>query len=110
MPAGMRRAWMVALLIALGSCTGPDENLRWFYTCGDPVCRGVQPHPELAACTTQRADDPCSPEGQQCDPRDVCNRLLVCAAKDPRSNPGGCPLSSTSASGTAPLALACLSR
>jgi hypothetical protein len=35
----------------------------------------------------------CPSEGVRCDPKSECNSLLVCATKDPRVQPGGCPVS-----------------
>jgi len=42
--------------------------------------------------------DPCSTDATRCDPKDDCNRFLVCAAQDPRPAPerGGCPISRAS--------------
>jgi hypothetical protein len=67
--------------------------LRWYFTCGDPVCRGWTPKAGVARCTTQKAGDPCRTADETCDPGDGCNRLLVCASSDPTMRAGGCPIS-----------------
>jgi hypothetical protein len=43
-------------------------------------------------CTTEHAGEPCSCLGQECDPADACDRLLVCATSDP-THGGICPIS-----------------
>jgi hypothetical protein len=73
-----------------GMCVAID---RWFFTCGDPVCRGHSAHPGVAPCTTQMAGQPCTMSGQECDPGDSCNRLLECTNSDPTKQVGGCPIS-----------------
>jgi hypothetical protein len=65
----------------------------WWYTCGDPVCRGHTGTTGVLACTTEKPGDACKIDGARCDPGDACNRLLVCAANDPRLRAGGCPIS-----------------
>jgi hypothetical protein len=72
---------------------GGGGTLQWYYTCGDPVCRMHHDHAGAPPCTTEKAGDPCTTEGQQCDPIDPCNKLLVCATSDPTKQPGGCPIS-----------------
>lgn len=64
---------------------------QFFFTCGDPVCRGHTAQPGVPACTTQRPGDTCSCIGERCDPGDPCNRLLECAPSDP-THGGVCPL------------------
>src|SRR5690348_3647410 len=85
---------------ALGSCSSTSEptvdasaHLRRYLTCGDPVCRGYTAGSGAPLCTTEKADDPCSIDGQQCDPKSDCNALLVCASSDPKTRTGGCPIS-----------------
>ena len=74
---------------------GPDAAgpLLWYPTCGDPVCDGHRPHPGVPACTTQVQGQACDTAGLECDPGNDCNSLLLCADKDPRTGPGGCPIS-----------------
>ncbi len=71
----------------------PGEKTSWFSTCGDPVCSGWKSKPKVPLCTTQTQGDPCGSQGAQCDPKDGCNAILVCAEKDPKQGPGGCPIS-----------------
>jgi len=79
-----------------GTTTDTTEGtgiLKWYYTCGDPVCSG---HSDLGggnACTTEAAGDSCSSSGNTCDPVDDCNRQLLCTDSDPSNGPGGCPVS-----------------
>jgi hypothetical protein len=68
-------------------------SLQWFYTCGDPVCHGHTSHPGVASCTTEMPGQTCTTSGQECDPGDSCDRLLLCTTTDPTKNPGGCPIS-----------------
>ena len=80
--------------------SGSDAGaLRWFTTCGDPVCRspsdaGATPRPGMVACTTEREGDACTAAGSQCDPGGDCGALLRCATADPKLGLGGCPISS----------------
>jgi hypothetical protein len=78
--------------------TTPDAGapqLTWWYTCGDPLCRGYAGPSSTPLCTTEKAGDPCRGDVARCDPKDDCNRVLVCGSKDPRPAPGqgGCPIS-----------------
>ena len=60
-----------------------DEPARWHYTCGDPVCMGYTVKPGIALCPDQGAGGQCSTPDALCDPRDECNRLLVCSVEPP---------------------------
>jgi hypothetical protein len=71
----------------------PAGTASLFFTCGDPVCQGYTPNGSTPLCSTERAGDACQVEGTRCDPRDECNRLLICASTDPQLAPGGCPIS-----------------
>jgi hypothetical protein len=77
------------------SGSGGGAALRWFRTCGDPVCRvapdGGAPDSGVAACGAHEGDA-CSSEGELCDPGIGCNVKLVCASKSP-IGAGGCPIS-----------------
>ena len=72
----------------------PTDELKWYMTCGDPVC-GPQGHRDssLPTCTTETVGDFCTPEGASCDPINECNSHLICADSDPRLAEGGCPIS-----------------
>jgi hypothetical protein len=72
------------------SSSSGTAGLEWYYTCGDIVCHGHTTQP-VPACSTQTAGTPCTNAGVECDPGDNCNRLLKCAATDPRS--AGCAIS-----------------
>jgi hypothetical protein len=72
---------------------GTTSELKLYYSCGDPVCRGHTPASELPPCTTEASGDDCTEEGPVCDPGDECNRVLVCTNSDPTAQPGGCPIS-----------------
>jgi hypothetical protein len=74
--------------------TGKTGDLRWFTTCGDPVCQGYTgPFDGVPLCTTEAEGDACDADGAQCDPQDDCNALLICATDDPKDQTGGCPIS-----------------
>jgi hypothetical protein len=80
-----------------GSADPPIDvaiDLRWFQTCGDPVCREDGHRPSgLPQCTTEILGDPCSEIDASCDPVDPCNAHYVCATEDPRLGEVGCPIS-----------------
>jgi hypothetical protein len=93
----VRPIGVLPLLILLPSCSSaPTPLALWYYTCGDPVCRGYQKPPDVPLCTTEKPGDPCSAVGTKCDPVDSCNRRLICSATDPRTQPGACPISRAS--------------
>src|SRR5262245_30862005 len=76
-----------------GDLSSSGGGLKWFTTCGDPLCRGHQDQPGVAACTAaMTAGAACSTMGAQCDPQNACNSLLLCSATDPKLHPGGCPI------------------
>jgi hypothetical protein len=62
----------------------------WYLTCGDPVCSGWTDS-GYPLCSDQILGDPCSPEGDICDPQNGCNALYLCTTEDPTA--GGCPIS-----------------
>ena len=71
--------------------------LRWFTTCGDPVCRtpgDAGSTSGASACTSEREGDACTSLDAQCDPGGSCGKLLRCTASDPKLGVGGCPISS----------------
>ena len=76
-----------------GKDAGTPPALTWYTTCGDPVCRGYTAPAGVSRCTTEMAGASCTTEGQRCDPMDSCNVLLICAKSDPKTGPGGCPIS-----------------
>lgn len=86
-----RAAFFACLAMGTG-CNGPDAIPRWFSTCGDAICTGYRPPPGVPPCQNEAPGRACSVKGAQCDPGDACNRLLVCATRDPRL--AGCPISS----------------
>lgn len=103
-----RHAPTPVLLIVLASCSGsssPADSgsdasagaLHWYETCGAPICftgdAGVAQDGGTAACSVEKAGDPCTAAAAECDPGLGCGILLVCADKDPRVQPGGCPIS-----------------
>jgi hypothetical protein len=109
---GMRvtRALVMVAVVANGCGSDKDGNdggggggggtggtaTKWYETCGDPVCRpgdaGTAPA-GVAKCTTEKAGQPCAQKDVRCDPGQGCGVLLVCADRDPRMQPGGCPIS-----------------
>jgi hypothetical protein len=96
---------LVALAV-LASCGGgggsnssaasqtQTAGLKWYGTCGDPVCSGYGgPFPGVPLCTTERQGDACTMANAQCDPKSMCNARLLCSDRDPRQQAGGCPVS-----------------
>lgn len=68
-------------------------TLKWYLTCGDPVCRGDTPSAGVPLCTSdQKVGESCTIKDQTCDPQSGCNARLVCTDHDPRAV--GCPISS----------------
>ena len=91
-----------ACALVLSSCSSNQapvttdagmDALKIFSTCGDPVCRGYTGGSGAPLCTTEKAGDACSVDGQKCDPMSDCNALLECASSDPKMRTGGCPIS-----------------
>jgi hypothetical protein len=78
---------------------GTAAATKWYFTCGDPVCRGYTGGSGLPKCTTEKAGNACPTADAKCDPQDSCNRLLVCSVQDPTQQPGGCPISRRDAKG-----------
>lgn len=77
-----------------GTDLGGGGPLKWYNTCGDPVCQGYKPPAGVPLCTAaMTAGASCATTGERCDPMNSCNQLLVCATSDPRMAPGGCPIS-----------------
>ena len=70
--------------------TDAGTGLQWYATCGDPVCSGWSDH-GLRLCDTETLGEVCSPEGDQCDPKNGCNANYLCTDSDPTL--GGCPIS-----------------
>lgn len=85
----------LALVPMMSSCGGdqPSAPLQWYATCGDPVCRGYTAPAGVSRCTTETPGAACVTAGTRCDPMDSCNALYVCATSDPKTAPGGCPIS-----------------
>jgi hypothetical protein len=81
-----------------GECPcSSDAGLRWYTSCGAPVCNGSQDpfdSPNIPNCTsTQKEGSACDTEGKTCDGVASCGATYVCSASDPKLRPGGCPIS-----------------
>ncbi|WP_437853311.1 hypothetical protein [Sorangium sp. So ce363] len=72
---------------------GGTEELRWYLTCGDPVCSGHRPRDGVKPCTDEKEGEPCAAPDATCDPANDCNAQLLCTSDDPRQRPEGCPRS-----------------
>lgn len=99
----------LAFIAACGAVTSPSDSptgkqktalangpaLRWFYTCGNPVCEVQEGTSNtsggLPACDTERAGDTCDSAGAMCDPGVGCGVRLLCTDHDPTAH--GCPIS-----------------
>jgi hypothetical protein len=80
-------ASMLLVLLAANACE--EDGPRWHYTCGDPVCSGYTVKPGVPLCPGQDVESRCEHEDLTCDPRDGCNRLLVCSVEAPSA--AACP-------------------
>jgi hypothetical protein len=90
-----------------GSSSG-GAALKWYLTCGDPVCQvgslGEGGSPGDAGGPTDDAGNPCPAVGSSCsmpgqscgtsNPAVNCGATEQCASTDPTRRPGGCPISS----------------
>ena len=77
-----------------GAGGGGGAVLKWYTTCGDPACGMPTDDPALADCMAQKEGDPCGTAGDSCEiAGDDCNTNLVCADRDPKDSPNGCPIS-----------------
>ncbi|MCB9674353.1 MAG: hypothetical protein H6737_04505 [Alphaproteobacteria bacterium] len=78
--------------------TDTDASLQWYTTCGDPACSGYSgPYDGVPACTDEVEGGTCGDDGAECDFMSDCNAVLLCAADDPKDQPGGCPISKAEA-------------
>jgi hypothetical protein len=79
-----------------GQCPCAVSGLRWYMTCGDPVCRADSDpfdDPSIPNCAGQKLGESCQKQGELCDGVAGCGAKWICAASDPTTNPGGCPIS-----------------
>lgn len=72
------------------SSSSGGGQLKWYTTCGAPVC-DTNMQPSMPACTTQKEGDSCDAMDPQCGL--PCGASLVCAAVDPKGTPPICPIS-----------------
>lgn len=89
--------WLPAAAL-LAACAvqvqpGPSTGLKWYSTCGDPVCGRPNQEPVPNTCGNRVEGQVCSVAGESCDLGNDCNQKLVCASSDPKQQPGGCPIS-----------------
>jgi hypothetical protein len=73
-----------------GTCQAVE--LRWYSTCGDPVCGPPTTPDPGEGCTTEVEGETCTAAGSSCE-TGQCGASLVCATEDPKAQPGGCPIS-----------------
>jgi len=90
-----------AMIFVGAACSSSDGqspdagSLRWYTTCGYPICGPFDAGMPtgVTACSTEREGTTCATGGATCDPGTGCGVLLRCTDKDPRTQPGGCPIS-----------------
>jgi hypothetical protein len=79
-----------------GGATDAGSQLRWYQTCGDPVCReppDAGGPVDSGVCPA--LGTPCTQKGLTCgDGTYSCGSVLVCDDHDPKGSVGGCPISS----------------
>ncbi len=76
--------------LANGATGGGGGSLRWFTSCGAPVCSSDPTpfdDPSIPNCTTQKLGDPCTTEGERCDGVASCGATYVCATMAPVTCP-----------------------
>jgi len=75
----------------MGICVDPE--LKWYRTCGDPVCGQHRPPTDgTPACSDEVEGKACPAEGDTCYiADDGCNARLLCTTTDPKEQ--GCPIS-----------------
>jgi hypothetical protein len=107
--APLKRLLLPALVAGAAACSSSSASdagagLRWYRTCGAPVCMvaedggtgadgGAAGDGGVPGCVTETAGAECATAGATCDPHVGCEVLLRCTDKDPRVQPGGCPIS-----------------
>jgi hypothetical protein len=95
----MRKPVLFVLsLVLLSACQASQPPqvtpaLRWFSSCGDPVCGNPQSTPQPNTCGDKVEGQICTQEGQSCDLGNECHQKLICARSDPKLSLGGCPIS-----------------
>lgn len=73
-----------------GAC--PAKALKYYTTCGYPVCAtDWTPTDGVPLCTSEKVGDSCSVEGQKCDAKAGCGQFVQCAKSDPKAS--GCAIS-----------------
>ncbi len=95
------RAARIAVACLCAACGGSamngggDGGTVWWTTCGPPTCSpdGAVPDSGLPHCAPGQAGTACSTPGAECDPYAPCDAHLLCSDKDPKTGPGGCPIS-----------------
>jgi hypothetical protein len=99
----VRRLHLFGAFLLFAACTsgGGEEldasgtGLRWYATCGYPICGPADAGAPsgVSACTTEKAGASCNSADTMCDPGTGCGVMLRCTDRDPRTQPGGCPIS-----------------
>jgi len=96
----MKRHYLALLSLALmlSACQTPappepSPPLRWYSTCGAPVCGNPNQTPTPNTCGDKQEGQVCQTTGATCDLGNDCQQQLICAESDPRIQPGGCPIS-----------------
>jgi hypothetical protein len=79
-----------------GGTTDGGATLRWYQTCGDPVCHDPpDAGGPVDSGVCPALGSPCTQKGETCgDGANSCGSVLVCDDHDPKGGPGGCPISS----------------
>lgn len=93
---GLLSAGLLGLLACQVSQTPPPPEpptLRWYSTCGDPVCGAPNASPQPNTCGSRQEGQLCQTAGETCDLGNDCHQQLICATSDPKQQPGGCPIS-----------------
>lgn len=105
------RTWtmLVCAALVVAACSKDEEKapdgsietdgptgLVWYTTCGDPICRtddAGAPPAGIPRCVTEKEGMACRGRDSVCDPGLGCGVQLRCTDRDPKTQPGGCPIS-----------------
>ena len=77
-----------------GTDDASTTTLKWYETCGDPVCRAPDASADASVVACPPLGSSCTTKGEGCgNPNTNCGAIEICDDHDPRGGVGGCPIS-----------------